>query len=264
MNSALYECRVVHERFSPVRRRFAYRVFSFCLDVDEIDDVALRNPLVSRNRFNLFSFYDRDHLDLGCGTLRENVIAFLRSGGVDAPVGRILLVTNLRILGYVFNPVSFYFCFDESGTPLAAIAEVNNTFGEMKLYLLDSSGLRNGSRFEGRQKKHFYISPFVALDSELDLRLTVPGERLRIAIIDYELNRRILNAVMSGERHALTATRLAWYSVKYPLLTLKIIGAIHWEALQLWLRNVPFFRKTDGKDLQQGIQQKPHAAGSRA
>lgn len=242
MRSALYECRIAHERFGDPPHRFAYRVFAFALDLAELDELAKRIPWLSRNRFNLFAYFDRDHLDIA---------ELLRSRGVTERIGRTLLITNLRMAGYVFNPVSFFFCFDEDGQPLAAVAEVNNTFGETKPYVLTRDGLAD-NRFESTQRKFFYISPFVALDVDLRLRLALPGERLGIVIDDLRGEELLLRATMTGARVPLTAARLLWFAVKYPLLTVRVIAAIHWQALRLWRKGVPFLRKNERPDLQRG------------
>lgn len=242
MRSALYECVVTHERFVPRPHRFRYRVFTFCLELDELDQVAGRIPFVSRNRFNLFSFHDRDHLDIA---------AVLRQHGIDEAPRRIQLVTNLRIAGYVFNPVSFYVCYGATDEPFAAVAEVNNTFGETKAYVLRRRD-RSGA-FVTTERKEFYISPFVELDAELLIRIAPPAERLAFSVTDVKGDVAVLNAVMTGERFPLTAGRLAWFTVKYPLVTLKIIAAIHWEALRLWLKGIPFHRKSEHPELQTGI-----------
>ncbi|MGZ7039525.1 MAG: DUF1365 domain-containing protein [Thermoanaerobaculia bacterium] len=231
MSSCLYECRVIHERLEPVPHRFVYNVFSFCLDIDEIDAVVAKTPWISRNRWNLFSFFDRDHID---------VRALLRERGIVP--SRVILITNLRILGYVFNPVSFYFCFDDAGAPLAAVAEVNNTFGETKPYFLERDSLSNG-RFDSTQTKHFYISPFVAHDSDMRMRLAIPGERAGFVIDDFEKGRHVLHTSMIGKRVELTSARLFVFALKYPLLTLRVIAGIHWQALRLWFKRVPFYRK---------------------
>jgi DUF1365 family protein len=249
--SALYECRVEHQRFGAHPRRFTYRIFSFALELEELDTAIARVPLLSRNRFNLFSFYDRDHLDLGGADVHDNLRLLLRSHGISERPGRVLLITSLRILGYVFNPVSFFFCFDEEGRPLAAVAEVKNTFGETKPYVIGRDRLAEGC-FESTQRKLFYISPFIPLDVDLRLRLAIPGRRLGIVIDDLQEGERILHASMTGTRLPLTTTRLAWFAVKYPLMTLTVIAAIHWQALRLWLGGVPFFRKQEHAELQQG------------
>ena len=244
MTSALYECVITHERFQPKAHRFRYRFFSFSLDLAEIDGVAARIPFLSRNRFNLFSFYDRDHLDV------ESV---LREHGITQRPERIQLITSLRILGYVFNPVSFYFCYDANGSPFAAVAEVNNTFGETKAYVLDAGHLSEGRTFRARYPKEFYISPFAGLDIDLDLRLGVPREMLGIVINDVRGETTLLTATMTGRRVPLSSARLTWFTVKYPLLTLKIIAAIHWEAFRLWAKGIAFHRKSESPELQRGI-----------
>lgn len=244
MTSALYECRIEHERYAPTRHRFGYNVFFFSLDLAEIDAVVARIPWMSRNRFNLYSFHDRDHVDI-----RD----LLHTHGIAAPA-RIQLITNLRILGYVFNPASFYFCFDETGAATAAVVEVNNTFGETKAYVIDAAELRAGRTFETVRRKEFYISPFVALDVHLRMRIAVPDARLGFVITDLRGDgETILQAAMSGKRVPLTARRLAWFGVKYPLLTLRVIAAIHWQALRLWLKGTPFHRKSDGEHVQTGV-----------
>lgn len=241
--SCLYECRVTHERSSDVRRRFSYRVFAFALDPAEIDALAARIPWLSRNRFNLYSFFDRDHAD---------PLRLLRDAGISATPARILLVTNLRLAGYVFNPVSFFFCFDDDGKPLAAIAEVNNTFGERKAYVLGAEAF-DGAKFEAVRPKHFYISPFLELDVDLRLRLAPPGEQFGVVIDDLRDGALVFHATMTGRRAELTAARLLWFAVKYPFLTVRIIAAIHWQALRLWLRGVPHHRKRDRPELQTGL-----------
>ncbi|MFZ2491472.1 MAG: DUF1365 domain-containing protein [Thermoanaerobaculia bacterium] len=249
MNSALYECVVSHQRHEPKRHGFRYRVFTFCVDLDEIDLIAQRIPFVSRNRFNLFSYYDRDHLD---------VLALLRQSGIMETPQRIQLVTNLRIAGYVFNPVSFYFCYAADGEAFAAVAEVNNTFGETKAYVLRRRDESN--TFVTRQPKQFYISPFVDLDVDLVIRLSPPGERLAVSVTDMKGDTVVLNAAMTGERVPLTTRNLAWFAVKYPFETLKVIAAIHWEALRLWIKGVPFHRKDEKPELQTGIARTRHGA----
>lgn len=240
MISSLYESTVTHTRFTPRRHRFTYRLFSFCLDPDEIDALAARIPWLSRNRFNLFSYYDRDHVGV-----RE----WLAARGYG-DVARLLLLTNLRVAGYVFNPVSFWFAFDADDRPIVAVAEVNNTFGETKLYPV---ALEEDGRFVADHPKHFYISPFAPLDTTLRIRLLLPAERLGFAIETMDGETCLVRATMTGRRVPLTAGRLLWYALKYPLVTVKVIAAIHWEALRLWLRRVPFHRKSERPDLQTAI-----------
>jgi uncharacterized protein len=252
VNSALYETTVAHLRTFPRRHAFSNRLFSFAFDIDEIDAIAARIPWFSRNRRNVYAFFDDDHVSFGRATLRENTAEILRRAGIVETAGRITLITNVRIAGYVFNPVSFFFIEDATGAPLAAIAEVNNTFGETKTYVMPRDTYRNG-QFEMRVPKEFYISPFLANDAELHLRLSVPGDVAAFTIDTYERGRRVLHATMRGKRRELTAARLAWFTVRYPLMTVGVIAAIHWQALRLFLKRIHFYPKSERPDLQTGI-----------
>jgi DUF1365 family protein len=258
MNSCLYECDVMHHRLSPKQHSFRYRIFMFAFDLDELDIIAARVPLFSRNRWNLYEFRDRDHLPFGKATVKENLTEFLALNGICLPTGgRITLVTLPRVLGYIFNPVSFYFCHDADGAPLCAVVQVGNTFREMKPYLLREPTGENFFRLI--TPKHFYVSPFSALDLAFDFKLRVPGEMLDIHIDDRDGDRRVLLSALTGKRAPLTAAKLAWFTLKYPLITLKVIGLIHWHALLLWLKRLPWHRKTAEIDLQRDVMN-PHSS----
>lgn len=256
IHNALYECRVMHHRLTPKEHRFDYRVFYLWLDLDELDRLDASLRAFSRNRWNLFAFFDRDHLDHGKKELKENLLEWLKEQDVTtSKIARVQLLTFPRVLGYIFNPVCFYFCFDEAGEPLHAVAEVTNTFREQKAYLLTERG--DDGRFRLVTPKHFYVSPFSALDLNFDFKLEVPGERVDIHIDDREGDRRILLSALTGERKPLTDMRLLWFTLKYPLLTLRVIFLIHWHALLLWCKRVPVHRKAARPDLQRGVS-KPH------
>ncbi len=264
----------MHARFAPKAHRFVYRIFLFALDLDELDTLHRKLRLFSFNRRNLYSFRDQDYLPTHesvfngsavasgnrkpeIGILKSRVVAHLAQHGIDLTGGRVLLVTLPRVAGYLFNPVSFYFCYDRSGTPVAALPEVTNTFKEMKPYLLGPETLADGA-FRLRLPKHFYVSPFSDVDVAFDFKLRSPGERLSIQIDDYIGAARTLTSTLTGPRQPLTDGRLAWFTLKYPFITLKVIGLIHWHALRLWLKNVPWFAKSaraaDQRDLY-----RPHA-----
>jgi len=263
MNSALYECQVMHHRLTPVVHHFRHRIFMFALDLDELDSVAARIPCFSRNAANLYAFRDGDHLTMpgleGAST-KENVIAWLAAEGMPfPPKGRITLVTLPRVLGHIFNPVSFYFCDDGAGTPLCAIAEVGNTFGEQKPYLLRPAS--ESGVFRLTAPKHFYVSPFSPLDLTFEFTLRAPGDRLDVQINERAGDSPVLFSSVRGSRSPLTTLNLAWMSLKYPLITLEVIGLIHAHAAVLWLKRAPWRRKSANAELQRDLF-RPHASTS--
>jgi DUF1365 family protein len=245
----------MHHRLVPQKHQFRYRIFMFALDLDEIDGLAKRIPFFSRNRFNFYTFRDRDHLTLKGlekATVKQNIVAWLAENGIEFPTGgRITLITLPRILGHIFNPVSFYFCFDAAGNPLCAVTQVGNTFGEMKPYLLREPVAEG--RFRLLVSKHFYVSPFSDLEVSFDFNLRVPAEQLEIHVNDRKGDEVLLLSALTGRRAAFTSARLAWFLVKYPLLTVQVITAIHWHALRLWLKRVPWFHKTADLALQREV-----------
>jgi DUF1365 family protein len=261
MNSALYECTVTHDRVQPTRHRFAHRLFMLALDLDDIDALARRIPWFSRNRANLFSFHDRDHLvlpGLEDAGIKANLIVWLAGRGIAVPGdARVMLVTLPRLLGYVFNPVSFYFVFDGASRPLCAVAEVRNTFGELKPFLVDGTLVArtetSGAGFRLVAPKEFYVSPFFRLDLRFDFQLRVPSDRLDVRVDDWDGDRRVLRTALVGRRTPLTASRLLWYSLKYPFLTLRVIALIHVHAALLWLKRVPWHKKAANPQAQRGF-----------
>lgn len=245
----LYECRVFHRRLQPRRHEFLYRVFMFLLDVDRLGELSRELPLLGVNAPGLYSFHDADHFQMAPGGPRASVEAFLRSKGMPEPPSRILLLTNLRFLGYTFNPVSIWFCLRADGSPLAAVAEVGNTFGELKPFLVPW----DGRRFHLRAPKEFYVSPFSPLDLEFDFRFELPGDFLRLWIDDYRGSERVLVSTLAGTAAPLDASTLLAFTIKYPLITLKVITLIHWQALILWWKKIPFFYKEENPGLQKGV-----------
>jgi len=274
LRSCLYECRVMHHRFTPKPHRFDYRLFYFAIDLDELDALRARLRLFSVNRANLYSLRESDffptHEPLHNSTgskienreskiqnLKQRVLTWLADRGIDLADGRIILVTLPRVAGYLFNPVSFYFCFDRAGTPVTAIAEVTNTFREMKPFHVSERA--DATTFHLRAPKNFYVSPFSDVDVEFDFTLRAPGDRLSIQIDDYTGTERTLTSTLHGPRASLTDARLAWFTAKYPLLTLRVITLIHWHALRLWLKRIRWFPKA-ARAAEQRDLYRPHAS----
>lgn len=260
MNSSLYKCLVMHNRLEPKRHNLHYNVFMFWLDLDEIDAVARKYWLVSRNRFNMFNFRDADHVQLPADkpdtskNVKQQIVEFLESQHVKLTNPKIFLLTNLRTMGYQFNPVSFYFVY-ENDMPVCSVAEVGNTFGEMKLFLLNHETLKE-NQFLYRTKKYFYVSPFIEHDVEFDFQLTLPNDKLNLRIDDYRGGNRFFIATLTGEKKELTQLQLIWYAIRFPFITLKIIGLIHWNAMLLWMKKIPYHKKEADANLQRDVLRK--------
>jgi hypothetical protein len=248
----------MHHRFTPKVHHFQHSIFMLYLDLDELERPAKRIWPFSHNRRNLYSFYDSDHEPAGNQPLKQRVTGFLRKNGIEpGPFCRVMLLTFPRVFGYVFNPISIYFCFDGEDKPIAAVAEVGNTFLEKKLYLIGADKLSAGSVFKQIMAKNFYVSPFSGLDLSFDFRFRIPGETLDVQVDDLQDGKKTLISTLAGVRAPLTSRKLLWFTLKYPLVTLKVIFLIHWHALLLWLKGVPFHRKAENPQYQQGVL-RPH------
>jgi DUF1365 family protein len=219
----------------------------FYVDIDEISS--------SYNVFGFFSFRDNEHLQLQKGVTRpvkENILEFLAENEVKHVPERIMLLTNFNVLGYNFNPVSFYFCFDKDSNPICAVAEVSNTFREMKPFLLDITKLNN-DEFVLRVPKYFYVSPFINHDAEFDFHLHIPSDKLNIRIDDYSDNKRIFISTLTGEKKNITKRNLFFYALRFPLIPLRIMFLIHWNAFLLWMKKIRFFKKAEYPELQKDV-----------
>ena len=243
MNSQLYIGTVMHRRQDRHAYRFVYKVFSLLLDLDELPRLGRRLRLFSHNRFNLFSVCDRDHGPRDGTPLRPWAEQYLLLQGIDLQGGRIRLLCFPRLLGYVFNPLSLWYCEHRDGSLRAVICEVRNTFGEMHHYLLAAPdrGPLDWSA-EHRVRKVFHVSPFMAPDMEYRFHIQEPGEWLRFYIDERHEDTHIFKASLNAMRAPLADSRLMLSALLIPLLPFKVLAAIHWHALKLWLRGAKFFR----------------------
>ena len=242
-DGALYVGRVMHQRLRPAKHRLRYRVFSLLLDVDALPALAKRLRLFSLNRFNLFSLHEADY---GAGDglgLRPHVERQLAAGGL-ATGGAIRLLSMPRILGYAFNPLSVYYCDHPDGGLQAILYEVNNTFGQRHSYLIPVDPTeQDGARIAQHCEKQFHVSPFLGLDLRYDFRMEAPSpqrEGLAVGITVGDEAGPVLVARFDARRRELDDAALAAAFFTHPLLTLKVVVAIHFEALRLWVKGARF------------------------
>jgi DUF1365 family protein len=239
MRSALYAGRVTHARLRPKRHKLSYRVFSLLLDLDELETLSRGLKFFGHNRAAIFSFHDKDH-GTGGPDLRGWVLAQLGTVGAALAAPRIEVLCYPRILGYVFNPLTVYFCLD--GKELRAILyEVHNTFGERRTYVVRVDGRATG--VEQRCAKELYVSPFVPMDCTYNFRIEPPEASVLIAIAERDADGLLLSASFWGKRQELTDRSLLGAFLRYPLMTFKVTAAIHWEALRLWLKGVRYIAR---------------------
>lgn len=266
MKSALFCGQVYHKRLRPAVHVLRYRVFSLLLALDEIDALDKQLWLFSRNRWNLFSFYDKDFGECADESLEQYVLRQLEDAGVKQKPHRVLLTCYPRICGYTFNPLSLFYCLDEKDQPIAILHEVHNTFGERHVYVLpvasdseDAETKKNAQNIESDSesvqesvqepvswinqsiKKSLFVSPFAHMNMRYDFRLNVPDERQLLVIRVHDEDGHLLTASYTAERQVLSVFGLLRYFITVPLLTFKVVAGIHWEALRLWIKKVPVF-----------------------
>lgn len=258
LNSSLYTLKVRHQRLSPKQHRFEYNIFMFLLDLDELNSFNNLFRLCKVNRNGIYSFQNEDHLEPSPVSVRDKISSFLIENGISEEfIGKILLLTNLRVFGYVFNPVSIYFVHNLEGIPLCAVAEVGNTFLERKQYFLPVSHDNGKICFSGFAPKNFYVSPFSRVDDYFDFKVFYPDDHFEMSIDTNSGSSKVLLSNLAGDRRPLNDSELLRQSMLHPLMTLHIILAIHWHALLLFFKRIPHYKKEESAHLQTDIQN-PH------
>ena len=240
MESGIYTGTLRHRRFFPAAHEFTYPLFMVFLDIDRLPELMKVSPLAGYNRKRWVSYQERDHFGDPAKTLRERVGQDAARKDVALPDGRIFLLTHLRYLGYNFNPVSFFYCYDRNDELRMVLSEVNNTFGETENYWLTPSvEIPAGKNKRYRFQKTFHVSPFLKLGHEYDWTFTPPGERLITQSASYEGGKEIFDSTLSLERRDWSRKELHRMLVRFPWMTAKVIAAIHWQALRLLWKRVP-------------------------
>lgn len=239
MNSALYMGTVIHQRTRPKAHRLRYRVFCLLADLDELPELGQRLKLFGHNARGLFSFHDRDHGDGEGAGLRAWVDAKLAESGMSIDGGRVTVLSYPRMFGYVFNPLSVFFCYRADGTLEAILYEVANTYSERHTYVIPAPAPDHGVVKQSADKV-FYVSPFLPVSGRYRFRIAAPGEEVGVTITLDDEEGPMLTAAFHGKRRALTDGSLLRAFFAYPLMTLKVMAGIHWEALKLWRKGFKF------------------------
>ena len=242
MNSCIYNGEITHTRFKPIRHFLKYKTFSFFLDLDEIDKLHNSISIFSHNKFNIFSFYDTDHGFRDGSSLKDWVLINLKKLSTDLKVNKIKLLCYPRIFGYVFNPLSIFYCYEDKKLK-AIFYEVKNTFNEQHTYIFRIKG---EGEINQKCKKKFYVSPFMDMHTHYNFKLLKPDEKLLVLIKQTDKDGTILTATQNGERKKFNLSQLIINFFIYPLMTIKIIGSIHFEALLLWKKGA-IYRKRNIK-----------------
>ena len=241
MTSSIYNGNVIHKRFKPKTHYFKYSVFSLLIDLSELETLDKKIKFFSFNKFNLISFFEKDHGSRDGSSLIKWVKKNLYENNIQYNNITIKLLCYPRIFGYVFNPLSVFFIYDNNEKLISILYEVKNTFGEQHTYIFK---VENDSKlFQHNCAKKFHVSPFIEMNCNYFFRILKPGEKISIIIDQYQINEKILYASQDGNRANFNSKELLKSYLKHPLMTFKIISAIHYEAFKLWTKGVRFIKK---------------------
>lgn len=244
MNSCIYNGLVTHHRFKPVKHSLKYKTFSLLLDLDELEKLDKKISIFSINKFNVFSFYYKDHGLRDGSSIKDWIVENLKKFKISSEITKIELLCYPRIFGYVFNPLSIFYCYQENNLK-AIFYEVKNTFNEQHTYIFK---VIDGEKIEQKCKKKFYVSPFMDMETYYNFKLLSPKEKLSIFIKQTDGEETILTATQTGDKKEFSFKQLLFNFFKYPLMTIKIISSIHYEAFFLWKKGA-VYRKRENKIL---------------
>ncbi len=240
MNSSIYNGTVIHKRFKPKIHFFKYKVFSLLIDLSDLNYLNKKISFFSYNSFNLISFFDKDHGDRDGSSLIDWVKKNLIENNINSENIKIKLLCYPRIFGYVFNPLSVFFVYDHHENLISILYEVKNTFGEQHTYVFKA---KNNNLLQHNCSKKFHVSPFIEMNCDYFFRILRPSEKISVVIDQYQLNEKILYASQDGKRVDFNSKELLKSYLKHPLMTFKIISAIHFEAFKLWIKGIKFIKK---------------------
>ena len=241
MTSSIYNGTIIHKRFKPKIHYFKYKVFSLLLDLSELEYLSKKIKFFSHNKFNLISFYEKDHGNRDGSSLVSWVKKNLEDNNINSEKVKIKLLCYPRILGYVFNPLSVFYIYDEGEKLISILYEVKNTFGEQHTYIFKVDSDQN--LYQHNCLKKFHVSPFIEMNCKYFFKLLKPGEKISVIIDQYQTDEKILYASQDGQRVDFNTKELIKSYLKHPLMTFKIILAIHFEAFKLWIKGIKFIKK---------------------
>ncbi len=238
-NSKIYTGKVIHRRFKPKEHYFKYSVFSLLIDLDELEDIQKEISIFSYNKFNIISFFDKDHGERDSSSLKNWVYSNLKTLGIEEEV-KIKLLCYPRIFGYVFNPLSIFFVYDKNSKLIAILYEVKNTFGEQHTYVFKTN---DETVIQNNCKKQFYVSPFIEMNCEYSFKILKPEEQLSVVINQSDEEGKLLFASQDGTARELNNKNLIISFLSHPLMSFKVIAAIHYEAFKLWIKRIKLVTK---------------------
>ena len=239
-NSCIYNGKVIHKRFKPKVHYFKYSVFSLLIDLSELRKMDHEISFFSLNKFNLISFHEKDHGERDVSSLEEWVKKNLEQNKIETTNIKIKLLCYPRIFGYVFNPLSILYIYNENNELISIFYEVKNTFGEQHTYIFET---KDQTIIKNKCNKKFHVSPFIDMECEYNFSVTKPGDSISVIINQYDKEGKLLYASQDGKCQVLTTKNLILNYLKHPLMTFKVIVAIHYEAFKLWFKKVKLVKK---------------------